>query len=64
MVLDGKLEYGTLKFHRELKNKRGKNKQVGTNSGSPESRRRLYRIIMTAANWVGLLLSKVLKKKY
>lgn len=23
MVLDGKLEYGTLKFHRELKNKKG-----------------------------------------
>lgn len=63
MLLDGKLEYGTLKLHRELKNERAEKKQVGANSGS-ESHHVLYCKIVTAASQVGLLLSKVLKKKY
>lgn len=42
MVLDGKLEYGTLKFHREMKNERGGNKQAGANSSSSESHHVLY----------------------
>lgn len=61
MVLDGKLVCGTLKFRRKLKNKRSENR---ANSGSCESHCVLYGIIVTAANQVGLLLLKVLKKKY
>lgn len=45
-----KIEYVTLKFHRELKNEGGENKQVGANSGSSENHCILYRIIVTAAN--------------
>lgn len=56
MVLDGKLEYGTLKLHRELKNERGENKQVGANSGSSESHC-FYCIIVTDANQVGLFIT-------
>lgn len=41
MVPDGRLEYGILKFHRELKNERGENKQAGANSSS-ESHHVLY----------------------
>lgn len=42
MVLNGKPEYGTPKFHREQKSGRGENRQVGANSGSSQSHCVLY----------------------
>lgn len=41
MVLDERLEYGTLEFHGELKSERGENKQGGASSGSSNQRVRL-----------------------